>query len=147
MKTSIRNKKAFHDYEILEKIEAGIELRGAEVKSIRAARVNLADCYGACSGGEIYLQNMHVSPYSHDTLDAPDPYRKRRLLLHRKEIIRLCASVQQKQLTLIPLSLYFKKQRVKVELGLCRGRKKYDKRARIAEKESRNKIRNVLKNR
>jgi len=147
MKIIAKNRKAFHDYEILEKVEAGIALTGAEVKSIRAGRINLHDSYGQCSNGEIYISNLHISPYDRSTMYVPEPYRKRKALLHKKQIYRLCGEVERKQLTLIPLTIYFQNQWVKVELGLCRGRKKYDKRQKIADQESKRRIAHVVKNR
>jgi SsrA-binding protein len=134
------NRKAFHDYEVLEKFESGIALTGSEVKSIRAGRVNITEAYAHCNEGGVFINNLHISPYDRQGRYAPDPYRKRRLLLHRREINRLAAEVDRKRLTLIPLSMYFKNQWVKVELGLCRGRKKYDKRAKIAAAESKRRL-------
>jgi SsrA-binding protein len=144
MKTVAQNRKAYHNYDILEKVEAGIALTGSEVKSLRAGKVNLADSYAFCSNGEIFLLNFHVSPYERQGLFRPDPYRKRKLLLHKRQIVHLSSEVERKQLTLIPLSVFFKEQWVKIELGLCRGRKKYDKRRKIAEKESRQRIAQVM---
>ena len=129
-----------NDYEILEKMETGINLTGSEVKSIRLGKINISEAYAQCHGGELFINNMHISPYDRQGMYAPDPYRKRRLLLHKKEIIRLTAEVERKKLTLIPLSLYFKNQWIKIELGLCRGRKKYDKRAKIAEEDSKRRL-------
>jgi SsrA-binding protein len=142
-----RNKKAWHDYDIMEKVEAGIQLIGSEVKSIRQGGLNLADCYAQCDNGEIHILHLHIAPYGRSGMFVPDPYRKRKLLLHHREIARLSQEVDRKQLTIIPLSVYFKKHWVKVELGLCRGRKKFDKRQKIAEKESRRRIDKLLKNR
>jgi len=145
MKIVAQNRKAFHNYDIIEKVESGISLTGSEVKSVRAGRVNLADSYAFCSAGEIFLSHLHVSPYERQGIYSPDPYRKRKLLLHKKQIAHLCTEVERKQLTLIPLAVYFKEQWVKIELGLCKGRKKYDKRQKIAEKESRQRIAQVMK--
>ncbi|MBD3322756.1 MAG: SsrA-binding protein SmpB [Chitinivibrionales bacterium] len=148
MKIIAKNRKAYHDYEILEKCEAGIELIGSEVKSIRAGKINLSDSYATCSSGEILINHLHISPYEQiNTFSPPDPYRKRRLLLHKKQIFHLCSEVERKHLTLVPLSVYFAKQWVKLEIGLCRGRKKYDKRDKIAEKESKKKIASLLNRR
>ncbi|MDO5575456.1 MAG: SsrA-binding protein SmpB [Fibrobacter sp.] len=144
MKNIAQNRKAFHDYEILEKYEAGIALAGSEVKSIRCGKVSLADSYGQCSHGEIFLNHLHILPYDRIGVYAPDPYRKRKLLLKKREIYHLCTEVERKQLTIIPLSLYFEKQWVKVELGLCRGLKKYDKRQKIAEAESKRRISQII---
>jgi SsrA-binding protein len=141
MKVVARNRKAFHDYEILEKSEAGIELNGTEVKSVRAGKINLSDSYAQCKEGELYLCHLHISPYQSGSHFNHDPYRRRRLLLHRKQILRLCREVEQKRLTLVPLQVYFQKQWVKVEIALCRGRKKYDKRQKIAKAEAKRKIR------
>lgn len=140
MKNIAQNRKAFHDYEILDKIEAGIALTGAEVKSIRAGHVNLSESFAQCIRGEIFLTNLHINPYEQGGLYSPDPNRKRKLLLRKKQIIEYCNEVDRKQLTLVPLSLYFKEQWVKVELGLCRGLKKYDKRQKIADEESKRRI-------
>ncbi|MFP4163256.1 MAG: SsrA-binding protein SmpB [Chitinispirillaceae bacterium] len=140
MKTIARNKKAYHDYDVLDKVEAGIALTGSEVKSIRAGRINLLDSYAFCSRGEIFINHLHISPYDRGGVYSPDPYRRRKLLLHQKQIEHFCQEVERKQLTLIPLSVYFKNQWVKLELGLCRGRKKFDKRQKIAEQESKRRM-------
>lgn len=140
MKNIAQNRKAYHDYEVLEKVEAGIALTGSEVKSIRAGKVNLSDSYAQCTQGEIFINSLHISSYERGGLYSPDPYRKRKLLLQKNQIIRLCNEVERKHLTLIPLSVYFKEQWVKVELGLCKGRKNYDKRHKIAEEESKRRI-------
>lgn len=140
MKLVANNRKAWHDYEVLEKVETGISLTGSEVKSIRAGKINVTEAYAQCLKGGIFMSNLHISPYERQGMYAPDPLRKRRLLLHRKEIIHLSAEVERKKLTLIPLSIYFKDQWVKIELGLCRGRKKYDKREKIAAEESKRRL-------
>ena len=145
MKIVAQNRKAFHDYDVLEKVEAGIALTGSEVKSIRVGKVNLSDSYAQCSHGEIFISSLHISPYKQGGFYSPDPYRKRKLLLRRRQIEHLCSEVDRKQLTLIPLSIYFKDQWVKIELGLCRGRKKYDKRQKIAEEESKRRISQLLR--
>jgi len=135
------NRKAFHDYEVIEKFESGIALTGSEVKSIRAGKINITEAYAQCSESGIFINNLHISPYDRQGRSyAPDPLRKRRLLLHKREIARLAEEVQRKRLTLIPLSMYFKNQWVKIELGLCRGRKKYDKRQKIAAEESKRRL-------
>ena len=135
IKQAAANRKAFHDYFVLERYEAGIELSGTEVKSIRAGTLNLKDSYCTIKNGEIFIRGMHISPYEQGNIFNRDPYRKRRLLLHKREILRLFGTLKQQQgLTLIPLSLYFKGSRVKVQLGLCRGKKLYDKRADLAAK-------------
>lgn len=131
-----QNKKAYHDYFVEAEYEAGLELRGTEVKSIRAGRVNLKDSYVSCKTGEAILIGMHVSPYEQGSIFNHDPLRPRRLLLHRQEINRLIGLTQQQGYTLIPLRLYFKGQYVKLKLGLCRGKKDYDKRAAAAERDA-----------
>ena len=145
MKIIARNRKAFHNYEVLEKLEAGIELQGTEVKSIRAGRINLLDSYAVCSNGELRLVHLHISPFEQGNQFNHDPYRQRKLLLHKKQINHLAGEVERKQLTIIPLTVYFKKQWVKIELGLCRGRKKYDKRQKIAAGESKKRLANIMK--
>lgn len=147
MTTIAQNRKAYHDYEILEKVEVGIALAGSEVKSIRAGKVTIADSYAQCLDGELFLNNLHISSYERSGLYTPDPARRRKLLLHKRQIEYLCTEVDRKQLTLIPLSIYFKKQWVKVELGLCRGMKKYDKRQKIAKEESKRHLAQVVRNR
>ncbi len=130
------NRRARHDYDVLESVEAGIVLAGAEVKSLRAGEVQLRDAHARVQGVECWLHGVHLSPYEHANLfDRPDPDRARKLLLHAKEISRLGARVAQDGLTLVPLSIYFKEGRAKVEVGLCRGRKTYDKRHAIAKRD------------
>src|SRR6187549_808543 len=129
------NRKAFHDYAILETYEAGLVLRGTEVKSLRESQVNFKDCYATIDNNEAWLIGCYISPYHHGTDANHDPERK--LLLHRREIARLLGKIAERGLTLIPLRLYFKEGRVKVELGLARGKKLHDKRASIRERESR----------
>ena len=141
------NRKAFHEYFVLERFEAGIELAGTEVKSIRAGTVNLKDSFCTVKNGELFVRGMHVSPYEHGNIFNKDPVRPRRLLMHKREIMKLQARVMQDGLTLIPLSLYFKDGRVKVELGLCKGKKLHDKRDSEAERESRRDIDRVMKER
>ena len=128
------NRKARHDYFVLDTYEAGIELFGTEVKSIRAGAVNLKDSYCSVKNGEMLMYGVHVSPYEKGNIFNRDPLRVRRLLLHKKEIMRLAGQVAREGLTLIPLSLYFSGSRVKVELGLCKGKKLYDKRETDARK-------------
>lgn len=147
MTTIAQNRKAYHDYEVLEKVEVGIALAGSEVKSIRAGKVTIADSYAQCLEGELFLNNLHISSYERSGLYTPDPARRRKLLLHKRQIEYLCTEVDRKQLTLIPLSIYFKNQWVKVELGLCRGMKKYDKRQKIAKEESKRHLAQVVRNR
>ena len=130
------NRKAFHDYEILETYEAGIVLRGTEVKSLRESQVNFKDCYAAVDNREAWLVGCYIAPYHHGSAANHDPERKRKLLLHRREIERLVGKVAERGLTLIPLRLYFKSGRAKCELGLARGKKLHDKRASIREREA-----------
>lgn len=139
-----RNRKARHDYEIKSTLEAGIELKGSEVKSIRNGKLNLADAYATIEGGDVILKNLHISPYDMAS-ENHDPMRPRRLLLHKKEIRKLIAQTQQKGLTLIPLSIYFKRNIVKIELAIAAGRKKYDKREAIAKADADRMIKRALK--
>lgn len=132
-----RNRKAYHDYHIDESYEAGIVLQGTEVKSVRGAKVNLRDSYARVEGGELYLFNMHISPYDPGNRYNHDPRRTRKLLMHKAEIGRLAGKVQEKGYTLIPLKIYLKRGLVKVELGLARGKRLYDKRRSIAERDQR----------
>lgn len=135
-KTVAQNKKAYHDYFIIEEYEAGIELFGTEVKSIREGRINLKDSWCSIDSGEIFVNSMHISPYEQGNIFNRDPMRKKKLLMHKKEINRLFGTVKQQGLTLIPLSVYFKKGRAKVKVGLCKGKKIYDKREVAAKKEA-----------
>ena len=141
------NRKAFHEYFVLERFEAGIELAGTEVKSIRAGTVNLKDSFCTVKNGELFVRGMHVSPYEHGNIFNKDPVRPRRLLMHKREILKLQARVMQDGVALIPLSLYFKDGRVKVELGLCKGKKLYDKRDSDAERQSKRDIDRIMKER
>ena len=129
------NKKARHDYFVLEAFEAGIELFGTEVKSIRRGQVNLKDSYCYIDKGELFASGIHISPYEQGNIFNKDPLRIRRLLMHKKEINRLLGQVTQQGLTLVPLSMYFKGSRVKQEVGLCKGKKLYDKRDSEAERQ------------
>ena len=131
------NRRARHEYEILETVEAGLVLRGTEVKSLRAGLVNFKDSYATVRQGEAWLLGCHISPYSHGTGANHDPERDRKLLLHRKEITRLLGKVAERGLTVVPLKLYFKDGRAKIEIGLARGRKLHDKRAALREREVR----------
>ena len=146
-KTIAQNKKAYHDYFVEESFEAGIELKGTEVKSLRAGRANLKDAWCSVVNGEMMLNGCHISPYDFGNIFNPDPMRVRRLLMHKKEILRLYGVVKQQGYSLIPLSLYFKDSRVKVQVGLCRGKKLYDKRADMAEKAAKRDIERTLKER
>lgn len=131
------NRKAWHDYEILETYEAGLVLRGTEVKSLREGQVNFKDSYAAINGNEAWLIGCHIAPYHHGTDANHDPDRSRKLLLHRREISRLLGKTAERGLTLIPLRLYFKEGRAKLEFGLARGKKLHDKRASIRERDER----------
>lgn len=147
IKTVVTNKKAFHDYFVEESYEAGIELFGTEVKSIRQGRVNLKDAWCSIVNGEIFVNNMHISPYEHGNIFNRDPLRVKRLLMHKREITRLYGLTKQQGYAIIPLSVYFKKGRVKVEVGLCKGKKLYDKRAVEAKKASEREIERAFKER
>ncbi len=140
-----QNKKAYHDYFVDEKYEAGIELFGTEVKSIRAGGINLKDSYCQVKDGELFAIGIHVSPYEHGNIFNREPLRDRRLLMHKREIMKLQGLMTQKGFTLVPLSVYFKNSRLKVELGLCRGKKLYDKRDSIARAESDREIERRMK--
>ena len=146
-KTIAQNKKAYHDYFVVESLEAGIELFGTEVKSLRQGGVSLKDSWCSIEGGELFVNNMHVSPYEKGNIFNKDPRRERRLLLHKREILKLFGQVKQQGLTLIPLSLYFKGSRVKMCLGLCKGKKLYDKREDLARKQTERDIERTLKER
>ena len=141
------NRQAFHEYFVLERYEAGIELFGTEVKSIRAGHVNLKDSFCTIKDGQLYVRHMHISPYEHGNIFNKDPMRPRRLLMHKREILKLNARIMQDGVTLIPLSLYFKDSRVKVELGLCKGKKLHDKRDTEAQRQSQRDMDRVLKER
>ena len=146
-KVAATNRKAYHDYYIQETLEAGMSLLGTEVKSLREGRVNLKEGYVAIKDNEAFLLNCHISPYSHGNLQNHEPLRPRKLLLHRKEINRLWGALTQKGLTLLPLKIYFKKGKAKVEIGLAKGKREYEKRATIKEKEDRREIERHLKSR
>jgi SsrA-binding protein len=144
-RTVATNRRARHDYEILETVEAGLVLRGTEVKALRAGQVNFKDSYAAVRNGEMWLLGCHISPYSHGTDANHDPERDRKLLLHKREIARLGGKVTERGLTLVPLRIYFKGGRAKVELGLARGRKVRDKRAALREREARREVDRALR--
>lgn len=144
-KTITTNKAAYHEYFVIESIEAGIELTGTEIKSIRQGGVNLKDAWCSVDEGEMLIKQMHISPYDYGNRFNRDPMRVRRLLLHKREIMRLFGLQKQQGLALVPLSLYFKGSRVKVQLGLCRGKKLYDKRAVAAEKSANRDMQRALK--
>lgn len=139
------NKKAWHDYFVDERFEAGIELVGTEVKSIRQGQINLKDSYCSFKDGELFVLGMHISPYEKGNIFNKDPMRKRRLLMHKREIMNLFGRTKQDGYALIPLSVYFKDSKVKVELGLCRGKKLRDKRASIASRDAKREIDRVMK--
>lgn len=141
------NRKARYDYFVLETIEAGIELVGTEVKSLRAGNVNLKDAWCSIENGEMFIKGMHISPYDHGNIFNCDPIRERKLLLHKKEILKLFGQVKQEGLTLVPLSMYFKGSKVKVAIGLCRGKKLYDKREDMANKAAQREIERAVKSR
>ncbi len=145
IKIVTQNKKAYHDYFVDEKYEAGIELFGTEVKAIRGGGINLKDSYCQVIDGELFAIGIHVSPYEHGNIFNREPLRDRRLLMHKKEIMKLQGLLTQKGYTLVPLSVYFKNSRLKVELGLCRGKKLYDKRDSIAKAESDREIERRMK--
>ena len=140
-----RNRKAYHDYHIEETYEAGIVLKGTEVKSVRGAKVNLRDSYARVEGGELFLFNMHISPYDPGNRFNHEPRRIRKLLMHKAEIGRLAGKVQQKGYTLVPLKIYLRRGLVKVELGLARGKQLYDKRRSIAERDQRREMGRAVK--
>lgn len=144
-KTIAQNKKAYHDYFIIETIEAGIELVGTEVKSLRAGRINLKDSWCSIVDGEIFVNGMHISPYEQGNIFNKDPMRVRKLLMHKREIMRLFGLLKQEGYSIIPISLYFKGSKVKIQVGLCKGKKLYDKRADIAEKDAKRNIERHLK--
>ena len=147
MKLVANNKKAYHDYFVDETYEAGISLFGTEVKSVREGRVNLKDSYISVKTGEAFLIGTHISPYEKGNIFNKDPLRERKLLMHKREIIRLFSQVKQGGLTLIPISMYFKGSRVKVQVGLCKGKKLHDKRDSIAERDAKRTIDRAIKER
>lgn len=144
-KTIAQNKKAHHDYFVIESMEAGIELVGTEVKSLRAGRVNLKDSWCSIVEGELFVNSMHISPYEQGNIFNKDPLRVRKLLVHKREIMRLYGLIKQEGYSIIPISLYFKGSRVKMQIGLCKGKKLYDKRADIAAKDAKRNIERHLK--
>jgi SsrA-binding protein len=146
-RAAAQNKKAWHDYFVEEAYEAGIELCGTEVKSVRMGRVNLKDAWCDIEDGELYVKGMHISPYEQGNIFNRDPLRERRLLMHKREIMKLYGQVKQEGLTLVPLKVYFKGPRVKVEVGLCRGKKLYDKRADMAKRSAAREMDRALKQR
>ncbi len=147
VKVIAENRKARHDYFVLDTLEAGIELKGTEVKSIRAGAINLKDSFAHAKNGEMFLYNVHISPYEKGNIFNRDPLRPRKLLLHKREILKLSQKVAQDGLTLVPLSVYLKDAKIKVELALCKGKKLYDKRESSARREVDREIDRALKNR
>ena len=141
------NRKARHDYFVLETFETGIELAGTEVKSIRAGGVNLKDSWCTIDDGELFVKGMHISPYDKGNVFNRDPFRVRKLLMHKREIMRLLGKVKQEGLTLVPLSLYFKKNHVKLEMGLCKGKQLHDKREDMDRRDAAREIHRAMKNR
>jgi SsrA-binding protein len=144
-KNIAENRKAFHDYHILDTYEAGVALLGTEVKAIREGRVNLRDSYASVNRGEVFLHNVNISPYSHRGYADHEPLRQRKLLLHKNEILKLAGKVAEKGMTLVPLRMYFKDGRVKVAIGVAKGKKEYDKRETIKQREVDRETRAVMK--
>lgn len=147
VKVLARNPKAFHEYFVEERFETGIELVGTEVKSIRLGSVNLKDSWCSVTNGEVWVRQMHVSPYDHGNIFNKDPMRPRRLLMHKREIRHLHSKVQLEGYAIIPLSVYLKNSRVKLEIALCKGKKLYDKRQDAANKDARRQIERAMKER
>lgn len=147
MKTIAKNKQAYHEYFIEESIEAGVELVGTEVKSVRLGKVNLKDSWISIEKGEAFIKGMHISPYEQGNIFNKDPLRERKLLLHRREIDRLFGSVQREGFSLIPLSIYFKGSKIKVQVALAKGKKLHDKRDSAAAKDAKRDIDRALKER
>lgn len=145
VKIIAQNKKAYHDYFVDERYEAGIELFGTEVKSIRAGKVNIKESYCDIKDGEIYAVGMHISPYDQGNIYNKDPLRPKKLLLHKKEILKLFGQVSQKGYTLVPLQVYLSRSRVKLEIGLCRGKKLYDKRDDMARSDAKRDMERAFK--
>ena len=147
IKVVARNKKASHEYFILEKYECGIELFGTEVKSIRNGKINLTDAYASIDNGEVYVKGMNISPFEQGNIFNRDPLRHKKLLMHKKEILKLYGQLKTQGYALIPLSVYLKGSKVKVELGLCKGKKLYDKREDIAKRDAKRNMDRELKRR
>lgn len=145
IKTISQNKKAYHDYFIEEKYECGIELAGTEVKSLRLGQVNIKDSYASIEKGEVWLKGMHINPYEKGNIFNRDPLRERRLLMHKFEIRKLIGKIKEKGYSLVPTQVYFKGQRIKIELGLARGKKNYDKRQAIAANSAKREIERKIK--
>lgn len=147
IKIIAQNKKAYHDYFVDERYEAGVELFGTEVKSIRAGKVNVKEAYCDVKDGEVFVLGMHISPYEQGNIFNKDPMRPKKLLLHKREILKLFGLVSQKGYTLIPLQVYLKNSRVKIEIGLCRGKKLYDKREDMARNDAKRDMERAFKSR
>ena len=147
LKVLATNRKAYHDYHVEETHEAGIALTGTEIKSVRVGSVNLRDSFAQVRNGELWLMNAHIAPYEPASRQNADPYRDRKLLMHRKEILRLFGRVREQGLTIIPLRLYLKKNRAKVEVGFARGKKQYDKREAISKHDAAREIQRAVKER
>ena len=147
IKIAAQNRKAYHDYFVEDKYEAGIELCGTEVKSIRGGSMNLKDSYCTVKDGELFVHSMHISPYEKGNIFNKDPYRTRKLLMHKKEILKLFGQVKQGGYTLVPVSMYFKDSRVKVQVGLCKGKKLHDKRDDMAKRDAGREIERAMKER
>ena len=146
-KTISENRKARHDYFILDSFEAGIELVGTEVKSLRQGGVNLKDSWCSIDNGEIFIKGMHISPYEKGNIFNRDPMRVRKLLMHKREIDKLYGTIKRDGLTLVPISIYFKGSRVKIQVGLCRGKKLHDKREAVAQRDAKREIDRMIKSR
>lgn len=147
LKTVAKNKKAYHDYFVTQSLEAGIELCGTEVKAIRAGGVNLKDAWCDIENGELFVKGMHISPYEKGNIFNKDPLRVRRLLMHKREILHLFGQIKQQGYTLIPLSVYFKGSNIKIQVGLCKGKKLYDKREPAAVRDMNRSIARAVKER
>ena len=145
LQTVANNKKAYHDYFVIESYEAGIELFGTEVKSVRQGKINLKDSWCSVDNGEMFVNGMHISPYDHGNIFNRDPMRKRRLLLHKREIEKLFGLTKQQGYALIPLSAYFNRGRLKIQVGLCKGKKNYDKRDSTAKRDAKRDIDRAMK--
>ena len=145
IKVIAKNRKAYHDYTVTDRFEAGIVLSGTEVKSVRAGKVNLRDSFCTVENGQLIVMGMHISPYEQGNIFNKDPMRKRVLLMHKREIMRLYGLVKQDGMTLVPLSVYLKGQLVKVEIGLCKGKRVHDKRAALAERSAKREIERAMR--
>ena len=145
--TIAQNRRARHDYEILERYEAGVVLTGSEIKSVRDHKVQLQGSYARLKGGELWLEDVHIAPYANAGYAPHDPMRDRKLLLHKKEIAKIAEALNERGLTLIPLAMYFKRGKAKVELGVARGLKRYDKREKLKERDQTRDIQQAVRQR